>query len=84
MAVKYPRASQIDTERSRAWEQQLRNVSLVLSLVRPLNREAAEEIACRPGGATRHLWRNALGNWCRRTVCTRLEDLIIPLVLIFL
>ena len=61
MAVKYPRASQIDTERSRVREQQLRNVFSALTRAASLNREAAEEIACRTLRRHPHLWRNALG-----------------------
>ena len=61
MVVKYPRASQIDTERSRVREQQLRNVFSALTRAASLNREAAEEIACRTLKHHPHLWRNALG-----------------------
>ena len=61
MVVKYPRASQIDTERSRVREQQLRNVFSALTRAASLNREAAEEIACRTLRRHPHLWRNALG-----------------------
>ena len=61
MVVKFPRASQIDTERSRVREQQLRNVFSALTRAASLNREAAEEIACRTLRRHPHLWRNALG-----------------------
>ena len=61
MVVEYPRASQIDTERSRVREQQLRNVFSALTRAASLNREAAEEIACRTLRRHPHLWRNALG-----------------------
>ena len=78
MVVKYPRASQIDTERSRVREQQLRNVFSALTRAASLDREAAEEIACRTLRRHPHLWRNALGVAIAQGgpfVCA-LEDLI--------
>ena len=78
MVVEYPRASQIDTERSRVREQQLRNVFSALTRAASLNRESAEEIACRTLRRHPHLWRNALGVAIAQGgpfVCA-LEDLI--------
>ena len=78
MVAKYPRASQINAERSRVREQQLANVFSALTRAASLNREAAEEIACRTLRHHPHLWRNALGVAIAQGgpfVCA-LEDLI--------
>ena len=78
MVVKYPRASQINAERSRVREQQLGNVFSALTRAASLNREAAEEIACQTLRHHPHLWRNALGVAIAQGgpfVCA-LEDLI--------
>ena len=78
MVVKYPRASQINAERNRVRKQQLRNVFSTLTRAASLNREAADEIACRALRHHPHLWRDALGVAIAQGgpfVCA-LEDLI--------
>ena len=78
MVVKYPRASQINAERNRVRKQQLRNVFSTLTRAASLNREAADEIACRALRRHPHLWRDALGVAIAQGgpfVCA-LEDLI--------
>ena len=68
MVVKYPRASQINFERSRMQEQQVWNVFSALSRAASLNQEAAEDIACRTLRVHPHGCCNRAG----RAICGRL------------
>ena len=61
MAFIYPRASQINSERSCVREQRLQNVFSALTRAASLDREAAQEIACWALKVHPELWRNALG-----------------------
>lgn len=61
MVFTYPRASQINSERSCVREQRLQNVFSALTRAASLDREAAQEIACWALRVHPELWRNALG-----------------------